>query len=87
MKTLLCLLIATGVGTALQYAGMPHGLLLGSILATTLIASNLRFSPTLPFSLGYVQIVLGIATGLMFTSWNSQTTAAMLPSLASCCWA
>ena len=46
MKTLLCLVIATGVGTALQ--------LLGSILATALIASNLRFSPTLPFSLGYV---------------------------------
>ena len=40
MKTLLCLLIATGVGTALQYAGLPHGLLLGSILATALIASN-----------------------------------------------
>ncbi|SED50959.1 hypothetical protein SAMN04490185_3624 [Pseudomonas frederiksbergensis] len=81
MKTLLCLLIASGVGTALQYAGLPHGLLLGSILATALIASNLRFSPTLHFSLGYVQIVLGIATGLMFTSWNSQTAAAMLPSL------
>lgn len=81
MKTLLCLLIATGVGTALQYAGLPHGLLLGSILATALIASNLRFSPALPFSLVYVQIVLGIATGLMFTSWNSQTAAAMLPSL------
>jgi membrane AbrB-like protein len=81
MKTLLCLLIATGVGTALQYAGLPHGLLLGSILVTALIASNLRFSPALPFSLIYVQIVLGIATGLMFTSWNSQTAAAMLPSL------
>ncbi|KAA0968802.1 AbrB family transcriptional regulator [Pseudomonas sp. ANT_H12B] len=81
MKSLLCLLIATGVGTALQYAGIPHGLLLGSILATALIASNLRFAPTLPFGLGYVQIVSGIATGLMFTSWNSQTAAAMLPSL------
>jgi membrane AbrB-like protein len=81
MKTLLCLLIAIGVGAALQYAGVPHGLLLGSILATALIASNLRFSPALPFSLGYVQIVLGIATGLMFKSWDSHTAAAMLPSL------
>lgn len=81
MKTLLCLLIAISVGVALQYAGIPHGLLLGSILATALFASNLRFSPTLPLSLGYVQIVLGIATGLMFKSWDSQTAAAMLPSL------
>jgi uncharacterized membrane protein AbrB (regulator of aidB expression) len=40
LKTLLCLLIASGVGTALQYAGLPHGLLLGSILASALIASN-----------------------------------------------
>ncbi|MHC8319942.1 AbrB family transcriptional regulator [Pseudomonas sp. GB2N2] len=81
MKTLLCLLIATGVGTALQYAGVPHGLLLGSILATALIVSNLDFAPTLRFGLGYVQIVLGIATGLMFSSWDSQTAAGMLPSL------
>lgn len=44
MKTLFCLLIATGVGGALQYAGIPHGLLLGSILATALIASCLHFS-------------------------------------------
>jgi membrane AbrB-like protein len=81
MKTLLCLLIATVVGTALQYAGVPHGLLLGSILATAVIVSNVRFSPTLRFGLGYVQIVLGIATGLMFESWDNQTVAAMLPSL------
>ncbi|MGE8148697.1 AbrB family transcriptional regulator [Pseudomonas frederiksbergensis] len=81
MKTLLCLLIATGVGAALQYAGVPHGLLLGSILASALVVSNLRFAPTLPLSLGYVQIVLGIATGLMFRSWDSHTAAAMLPSL------
>ncbi|MBK5415550.1 AbrB family transcriptional regulator [Pseudomonas sp. TH31] len=81
MKTLLCLLIATGVGTALQYVGVPHGLLLGSILATSLIASNLRFAPTLPLGLGFVQIVLGVATGLMFKAWDSHTAAAMLPSL------
>ncbi|MEB0045915.1 MULTISPECIES: AbrB family transcriptional regulator [unclassified Pseudomonas] len=81
MKTLVCLLIATLIGRVLQYAGVPHGLLLGSILATALIVSNLRFAPTLRFALGYVQIVLGIATGLMFESWNSQTAATMLPSL------
>jgi membrane AbrB-like protein len=81
MKTLFCLLIAISVGIALQYAGIPHGLLLGSILASASFASNLRFSPTLPLSLGYVQIVLGIATGLMFKSWDSQTAAAMLPSM------
>ncbi|RON47807.1 AbrB family transcriptional regulator [Pseudomonas frederiksbergensis] len=81
MKTLLCLLIATGVGAALQYAGVPHGLLLGSILVTALIVSNLDFAPTLPLGLGYVQVVLGIATGLMFKAWDSHTAAALLPSL------
>ncbi|MDN3224161.1 AbrB family transcriptional regulator [Pseudomonas nunensis] len=81
MKTLLCLLIATGVGAALQYAGVPHGLLLGSILTSGLIASNLHFAPTVPLGLGYVQVVLGIATGLMFKAWDSHTAAALLPSL------
>ncbi|KPN89895.1 AbrB family transcriptional regulator [Pseudomonas nunensis] len=81
MKTLLCLLIATGVGAALQYAGVPHGLLLGSILTSALIASNLHFAPTVPLGLGYVQVVLGIATGLMFKAWDSHTAAALLPSL------
>ncbi|MBU6957299.1 AbrB family transcriptional regulator [Pseudomonas sp. CVAP len=81
MKTLLCLLIATAVGTGFQYAGVPHGLLLGSILASALIVSNRPFSPRMPLGLGYVQIVLGIATGLMFEAWDSQTVAALLPSL------
>ncbi|MVV51710.1 AbrB family transcriptional regulator [Pseudomonas sp. PB120] len=81
MKTLLCLLIAIGVGAALQVAGVPHGLLLGSILATALLVSNTGFAPRLRFGLGYVQIVLGIATGLMFKAWDSQVAAAMLPSL------
>lgn len=81
MKTLACLLVAALAGTALQYAGVPHGLLLGSILATAIVVSNFNVSPTLRFGLGYVQIVLGIATGLMFASWDNQTVVAMLPSL------
>jgi len=81
MKTLLCLLLAIAVGTALQYVGVPHGLLLGSILSTALIVSQSGFSPTLRFSLGFVQIVLGIATGLMFQAWDNQTVASLLPSL------
>src|SRR5471030_93872 len=81
MKTLLCLLLATGVGPALQYVGVPLGLLLGSILATSLIASNLRSAPSLSLGLGFIQIVLAIATGLMFKAWDSHTAAAMLPSL------
>jgi len=81
MKTLLCLLIAIGVGSALQYVGVPHGLLLGSILSTALIVSNLPVAPSVRYGLGYVQIVLGIATGLMFEAWDSRTVAALLPSL------
>lgn len=81
MKTLLCLLIATGVGYALQFAGLPHGLLLGSIFATALLVSNLHFAPTVPLGLGFVQIVLGTATGLMFKAWDSHTAAAMLPKI------
>ncbi|MHC8314609.1 AbrB family transcriptional regulator [Pseudomonas sp. LB3P31] len=81
MKTLLCLLIATAVGAALQYIGVPHGLLLGSILSTAVIVGKSGFAPTLRFGLGYVQIALGIATGLMFQAWDSKTAAALLPSL------
>lgn len=81
MKTLLCLLAATSVGALLQWVGVPHGLLLGSILATAIIVSQSGFAPTLRFGLGYVQIALGIATGLMFQAWDSKTAAALLPSL------
>ncbi|MEN5201406.1 AbrB family transcriptional regulator [Pseudomonas wadenswilerensis] len=81
MKTFVCLLIAASTGTALQYAGVPHGLLLGSIVATAIVVSRFNVAPRLRFGLGYVQIVLGIATGLMFEAWDNQTVATMLPSL------
>lgn len=81
MKTILCLLIAALAGGALQYAGVPHGLLLGSILVVAILVSCAGFAPNLQFALGYVQIVLGIATGLMFDAWDNQTVVAMLPSL------
>ncbi|MGF6594719.1 AbrB family transcriptional regulator [Pseudomonas sp. 2835] len=81
MKTFVCLLIAALAGTALQYAGVPHGLLLGSIVATAIVVSRFNVAPRLRLGLGYVQIVLGIATGLMFEAWDNQTVATMLPSL------
>ncbi|WP_263262493.1 AbrB family transcriptional regulator [Pseudomonas sp. RIT-PI-S] len=81
MKSLLCLVAAAVLGLAFQRLGIPHGLLLGAILASALIAGKLGHSPALPFGLGYVQVVLGIATGLMFESWDNQTVAAVLPSL------
>lgn len=81
MRTLVCLLIATAVGALLQSVGVPHGLLLGSILATAIIAAKSGFAPRLRFGLGYVQVSLGIATGLMFQAWDSSTAAALLPSL------
>lgn len=81
MKTLVCLLIAAVTGTGLQYAGVPHGLLLGSIVATAIVVSRFNVAPRLRLGLIYVQIVLGIATGLMFEAWDNQTVATMLPSL------
>ncbi|MBV4476934.1 AbrB family transcriptional regulator [Pseudomonas botevensis] len=81
MKSILCLLIAAALGAALQASGVPHGLLLGSILATSLIVSQTGFAPTTPYGLGYIQVTLGIATGLMFEAWDSATAATMLPSL------
>jgi membrane AbrB-like protein len=82
MKSMFFLLAVAAVGTTLQYAGIPHGLLLGSILGAAVIVSKWRFSPSLRFALGYVQVVLGISTGLMFDAWDSQTIAAIVPSLA-----
>ncbi|QBF25034.1 AbrB family transcriptional regulator [Pseudomonas tructae] len=81
MKTILCLLIAALVGAAAQLAGVPHGLLLGAIVASATLVSRLRFTPNLRFGLEYVQIVMGIATGLMFEAWDSDTVASILPSL------
>ncbi|CAK9891435.1 MULTISPECIES: AbrB family transcriptional regulator [Pseudomonas] len=81
MKTFVCLLIAAVTGAALQYAGVPHGLLLGSIAATAIVVSRFNVAPRLRFGLVYVQIALGIATGLMFEAWDNQTVATMLPSL------
>ena len=56
MKAFLCLLMAAVVGAGLQYGGVPHGLLLGSIFATALIVSIRKFSLRMPLGLGYVQI-------------------------------
>ncbi|RON85796.1 AbrB family transcriptional regulator [Pseudomonas fluorescens] len=81
MKSILCLLIAAAVGAALQFSAVPHGLLLGAILVTALITTRSGFAPTTPYGLGYIQVTLGIATGLMFEAWDSATASAMLPSL------
>ncbi|AZV26552.1 ammonia monooxygenase [Pseudomonas syringae] len=81
MKSILCLLIAAGFGALLQFEGVPHGLLLGSILVTALVVTKFKFAPATPYGLGYIQVTLGIATGLMFEAWDSATVSTMLPSL------
>ncbi|MGY2278798.1 AbrB family transcriptional regulator [Pseudomonas monsensis] len=81
MKSILCLLIAAGFGALLQFEGVPHGLLLGSILVTALVVTKFNFAPATPYGLGYIQVTLGIATGLMFEAWDSATVSTMLPSL------
>ncbi len=81
MKSIVCLLIAAGFGALLQFEGVPHGLLLGSIVVTALFASKTGIAPATPYGLGYIQVTLGIATGLMFEAWDSETAATMLPSL------
>ncbi|WP_064120838.1 AbrB family transcriptional regulator [Pseudomonas fluorescens] len=81
MKSILCLLIAAGFGALLQFQGVPHGLLLGSIVVTALFASKTGIAPATPYGLGYIQVTLGIATGLMFEAWDSETASTMLPSL------
>ncbi|WP_322843896.1 AbrB family transcriptional regulator [Pseudomonas sp. B33.4] len=81
MKSIFCLLIAAGFGALLQFEGVPHGLLLGSIVVTALFASKTGIAPATPYGLGYIQVTLGIATGLMFEAWDSETASTMLPSL------
>jgi uncharacterized membrane protein AbrB (regulator of aidB expression) len=46
-----------------------------------LFASKTGIAPATPYGLGYIQVTLGIATGLMFEAWDSETAATMLPSL------
>ncbi|WP_319941741.1 AbrB family transcriptional regulator [Pseudomonas quasicaspiana] len=82
MKILSFWLACIGGGATLEYLGIPHGLLLGSILVSTIIVSKWSFSPPLRFGLGYVQIVLGVVTGLMFDAWDSRVIGALLPSIA-----
>ncbi|WP_449123355.1 AbrB family transcriptional regulator [Pseudomonas sp. MPG01] len=81
MKSILCLLMSAGFGALLQFEGVPHGLLLGSIVVTALFASKTGIAPATPYGLGYIQVTLGIATGLMFEAWDSETASTMLPSL------
>lgn len=76
------LLACIGGAVTLDHLGIPHGLLLGSILVSAIIASKWSFSPPLKFGLGYVQIVLGVATGLMFDAWDGRVVGALLPSIA-----
>jgi membrane AbrB-like protein len=81
MKTILLLATATGVGLLLRYLGIPQGLLLGSVIVSALIVCSFRVTPSLRFGAGYVQIVLGVSTGLIFESWAWQEVLMMLPSL------
>lgn len=81
MKSIMCLLLAAGFGALLQFEGVPHGLLLGSIVVTAVFASKTGIAPATPYGLGYIQVTLGIATGLMFEAWDSATASALLPSL------
>jgi hypothetical protein len=80
MKSILCLLIAAAVGAALQVSGVPHGLLLGRS-SSPHGSPRAAVAPATPYGLGYIQVTLGIATGLMFEAWDSATASAMLPSL------
>lgn len=59
---------------------MPQGLLLGSLIASALLICMLNISPSLRFGLGYVQVVLGISTGLAFESWVGLDAPEILPS-------
>ncbi|WP_343073050.1 AbrB family transcriptional regulator [Pseudomonas folii] len=81
MKTILLLSIAAVAGLLLEFCGFPQGILIGSLLASALAFSKLRVTLSLRFGLGYVQIVLGISTGLVFASWGGQEAFFMLPSL------
>lgn len=81
MKSIVCLLLAASFGALLQFEGVPHGLLLGSIVVTAVFASKTGIAPATPYGLGYIQVTLGIATGLMFEAWDSATASALLPSL------
>ncbi|MEK7919538.1 AbrB family transcriptional regulator [Burkholderia contaminans] len=81
MKTLAYLACLTTVGLVLRVAGVPHGLLLGAILAASIATSRFGFAPRLRFGLEFVQIVLGMATGLLFRSWDTQTVVSIVPSL------
>ncbi len=52
MKILSFWLACIGGGVTLDYLGIPHGLLLGSIVVSAIIVSKWGVSPHLKFGLG-----------------------------------
>lgn len=77
----LCLTSAVLTGFLFQTLGIPHGLLLGSIAGAATIAINLDISASLRFGMEYVQVVLGIATGLLMSNWSGDIMLHIVPSI------
>ncbi|KFE53009.1 AbrB family transcriptional regulator [Pseudomonas syringae] len=80
MAALLFFVAAVGVGSVLEFVSVPQGLLLGSLFTSALLTRRLKVSPSLRLGLGYVQVVLGISTGLAFQSFDGFGALDMLPS-------
>lgn len=75
VRFVLSCILAALVGYGFEWLHVPHGLLLGSLLAT-IIFGTVWQKPILPkWVLPLIQVVLGISTGLLFKAWSSELTA------------
>lgn len=80
-NNIICLVCALLTGLLFQAFEIPHGLLLGAIAGAAVLATGFAMSADLRFGMEYVQIVLGMTTGLLMSNWSGELIIPVLPSI------
>lgn len=72
MYLFICIVATTLLGVFLNVTGVKYGFLLSGMLVSLFFVTYTKRAVTHAFYLPYIQIVLGISTGLYFEDWSME---------------
>ena len=87
MYLFICIVTTTLLGFFLNLIGIKYGFLLSGILVSLFFVTYTKREVTHAFYLPYIQIVLGISTGLYFKDWSMEVlyiTAGSIVTMTFC---